>query len=114
MPRKDGFEILRELHLVLLERACEQDDLRAGLVLLQLAQDLEPILARHVDVEDQDVGAVAAHGGHSLLAIHAANDDLEVGLQLVKTRPPLDNECMECSQDLTERTASHSRASEAR
>ena len=103
-------EAQRVEHLVLLERAREQDDLSGGLVLLQLAQDLEPVLAWHVDVEDQDVGAVAADGGEGFLAVHAASDHLEVGLQLEEARQPVEHDRMVVGQDETDGHATRSPA----
>src|SRR3989449_10727253 len=94
-------EAQRVEHLVLLERAREQDDLSGGLVILHLAQDIEPVLAWHVDVEDQDVGAVAADGGEGFLAVHAASAHLEVGLQLGEARQPAQHDRMVRSEEHT-------------
>src|SRR4051794_4200524 len=66
---------------VLLHR--QDDDARAGRRLADLGDDVERLArARHVEVEDEDVGLVAAHVAQGVVRGTGHRDDLEVVLAL--------------------------------
>ena len=48
-------------------------------LLRQVREHLEPGHARHLDVQEHQVGLVLLDGGHRLAAVGALRDDLEVG-----------------------------------
>jgi hypothetical protein len=61
-------------------QACGQEyDPRGQLLLMDLPQHRQSVLARHHDIEDQHIRLVLAYGTQSLLAIRATSDDLEIG-----------------------------------
>ena len=70
----------------------EQHHPRRRLLPVQLSKDGEPFVAGHVDVEDQHVRAMGAHGGQALRASHTACHHLKVRLEAKQILQPVEDD----------------------